>query len=294
MVSWREVHAGASDRLAAVGVPNSEAEARWMVECASGYERGEYLAGLDAEATQRTLAAFDRMLERRLGGEPLQYVLGSWSFRSLDLMVDRRVLIPRPETEFLVDVALDVLDATTARHGTAVVVDLGTGSGAIALALAAERRDVEVWATDVSVDALDVTRANLAGIGRAATRVRLAEGAWFAALPAELRGRVALVVSNPPYISVGETLPAGVAEWEPSGALLSGPTGLEDLTQIIAAAPAWLAPGGALVVEHAPHQEADVLALAREAGLVDAAVLADLAGRPRALRAFSSMASSPA
>ena len=124
------------------------------------------------------------MVARRRAGEPLQYVLGSWGFRRLDLLVDRRVLIPRPETEQVVEVALELL---AGRERPLVVADLGTGSGAIALSLARElpSTGVEVWATDISTDALDVARANLAGLGRAAVNVRLAEGDWFGALPAD-------------------------------------------------------------------------------------------------------------
>ena len=115
-----------------------------------------------------------------------------------------------------------------ARATAFAVADLGTGSGALALALARELPDAEVWATDVSDDALAVARANLAGVGSAATRVRLARGSWFDALPTELRGRLRLVVSNPPYVAEHEVpdLPADVAEWEPRDALVSGPTGL--------------------------------------------------------------------
>jgi len=156
---------------------------------------------------------------RRESGEPLQYVLGSWAFRSLELMVDPRVLIPRPETEQVVEVALGEIR----RHRRPVVADLGTGSGAIALSVVAEVAGAQVWATDTSEAALAVARANLAGLaGMAATRVRLARGSWFSALPAELRGRLSVVVSNPPYVADAEvaSLPAEVAEWEPREALV--------------------------------------------------------------------------
>ena len=141
-----------------------------------------------------------------------------------------------------------------------------------------------VWATDVSLDALAVARANLAGIGgRVATRVRLVEGSWFDALPAELRGQVHLLVSNPPYVADGETLPAEVSDWEPAGALRAGPTGLEAVGAIVAGASAWLARPAALVLEIAPHQAERAIALARVAGFDDVEVRADLNGRPRAL-----------
>jgi release factor glutamine methyltransferase len=143
-----------------------------------------------------------------------------------------------------------------------------------------------VWATDVSSNALAVARANLAGIGSAATRVRLEVGSWFDALPDELRGRLKIVVSNPPYVAETEVpdLPSVVVDWEPRLALVSGPTGLEAIDAIVAEAPAWLDPeGGVLVVELAPHQAAPATELARAAGFTDVRVHQDLAERDRVL-----------
>ena len=164
-----------------------------MVEEASGLHGADLVADEDERATAVAERRIDQMVERRIAGEPLQYVLGSWSFRGIDLFVDPRVLIPRPETEVTAQVAIDEaarLGADVGRRpawsGTTtsyVVADLGTGSGALALALAAELPDAEVWATDRSADALAVARANLAGAGSTATRVRVAEGSWFDALP---------------------------------------------------------------------------------------------------------------
>ena len=163
-----------------------------------------------------------------------------------------------------------------------VVVDLGTGSGAIGLSIAQERERVEVWLTDASAEALDVARANLAGLGRAATRVTIAPaGEWFAALPNDLRGRVDLIVSNPPYVAIGDELPTVVRDWEPASALFSGVDGLDDLRTIIAEAPSWLAPGAGLVVELAPMQAAAVAALFVDAGFVDVRIHVDLSGRER-------------
>ena len=280
-VSWRQLATEATQRLAAAGNDNAEIEARRMVEEASGSEGTQYWLGLDDLVTVGGVARFDRLLERRMTGEPLQYVLGRWGFRTLDLMVDRRVLIPRPETETVVEHALERLDRLG--RPAATVVDLGTGSGAIALSIAAEREDVEVWAVDRSADALAVARANLGGLGRDATRVRIVEGSWFDPLPDELRGRFDLVVSNPPYVAPDDPLPAQVADWEPVDALVPGPTGLEALEEICAEAPGWLAPGGWLVVEIGETQGGAAEALARAAGLVEIEVRPDLAGRPRAL-----------
>jgi release factor glutamine methyltransferase len=225
------------------------------------------------------------MVSRRLAGEPIQYVLGHWAFRTLDLLVDRRVLIPRPETEQVVEAALAELDRVLlgrpAGHRP-VVADVGTGTGAIALSLAVERPAVaEVWATDRSADAAAVARANLAGLGRDGTRVRVAEGSWFAALPDDLRGALDLIVSNPPYVAEDERLDASVADWEPVAALVAGPTGLEAYRVLVAGAAEWLAPGGALVVEIGATQGPAVSALATEAGLVDVRIEPDLAGLDR-------------
>ncbi len=279
-VGWAEVLSATESRLGEAGL--RAVEARWIVEQASGLDlgAGDALAKL---VTVGGMARLDGMVARRLAGEPLQYVLGSWSFRTLDLMVDRRVLIPRPETEAVVGHALDELDRLAARGGQLLVADLGTGSGAIGLSIAAERVAAMVWCTDASGDALAVARANLAGLGRPARRVTIAEGSWFGALPADLAGSLDLVVSNPPYVAIGADLPAGVAEWEPEPALLAGPAGTEHLEEIIRATPAWLGVGGSLVLEISPEQAGTVARMAVSAGLVDVEVRPDLAGRDRAL-----------
>jgi release factor glutamine methyltransferase len=269
--TWRELFDEAIERL------GDRTEARRLVETASGYGLPE---ALERNATARTVAHFDAMLERRSSGEPLQYVIGGWAFRHLDVMVDRRVLIPRPETEIVVEHALAVIDAL----GATRVVDLGTGSGVIALSLAHERPGVEVWATDASPGALDVARANLAGVGRAATRVSLAEGSWFAALPPALRGALDVVVSNPPYVATGDPLPPEVAAWEPKEALVSGPTGLEAIEAILRDAPEWLRPRGAVVLEIGETQ-GDAAQLAA-ASFDEVRIERDLAGRPRVLVAI--------
>jgi release factor glutamine methyltransferase len=222
------------------------------------------------------------MVARRLAGEPLQYVLGRWGFRTLDLLVDRRVLIPRPETEVVVEVVLEELDRIAGARD-ATVVDLGTGSGAIALSIAVERTNARVVATDAVGAALDVARANLAGIGRAGVRVTFAAGSWYDALPETHRGTIDVVVSNPPYVAAGDVLPPSVAEWEPVDALVSGPTGLDAIAAVVAGAPDWLARPGALVVEIGETQGGDASALARDAGFDAVAVRPDLAGRPRVL-----------
>lgn len=291
--SWRVLRDGAARELAGFGVDSPDAEARWIIEQASGYRGTELTACLDEPASSIASNDVARMLRERSEGAPLQYVLGSWSFRGLDLYVDRRVLIPRPETEITAEHAIQEAVRVGARRGRPrpfvdteyTVVDLGTGSGAIALAMTVELPEAEVWATDASVDALAVARANLAGIGAAATRVRLAEGDWFEAVPAGLKGRVRVIVANPPYVATREIddLPPEVARHEPIDALVSGPTGLEAITHIVDEAPAWLEPAGALVVEIAPHQREAAADAARRAGFTEVAVEPDLTGRDRVL-----------
>ena len=257
----------------------SDVVARWLVEDVSGLDRSRWSEPATAEGRARLAA----MVERRLAGEPLQYVLGRWSFRGLDLLVDRRVLIPRPETEVVAEVAI-----AEARRSPApcVVADLGTGSGALALALAAELPEADVWATDRSAEALAVARANLGAVNpSAASRVHFAEGMWYEALPGGLRGRLRVIVSNPPYVTEAEFagLPAEVRDHEPAMALVAGPTGRESLEHLVAGGLDWLETGGALVLELAPVQAEPLRAAALEVGYTAVAVHADLAGRDRVL-----------
>ncbi len=274
-IAWREVLPETIARIEEAGLPI--AEARWIVEEAGGTD-------LDEPVTRRCMAHHDELLRRRLAGEPLQYVLGHWSFRTLDLMVDPRVLIPRAETEAVVGHALDEFDRIAAgRSGAVLVVDLGTGSGAIGLSIAAERTAARVVCTDCSPEALSVARANLSGLGRPARRVTLAEGPWFDALPDGLRGRLDLLVSNPPYVGGGERLPPEVIDWEPHGALVPGTEGTEDLDLLVDGSTTWIAPGGALVLELDPRQADRLAERASAGGLVDVDVRPDLTGRDRAL-----------
>jgi release factor glutamine methyltransferase len=294
--TWRDLRARAERVLESAGMSGAAVEARWLVEEASGYERADLVAAERESAPARGREQLNEMVARRCAGEPIQYVLGSWAFRGLDLYVDRRVLIPRPETEITAEVAIQEAQRIGARRGAAdpwaspddttyTVADLGTGCGALALSLAAELPDAHVWATDVSADALAVARANLAGAGLPATRVRLAEGDWFDALPPELCGRLRMIVTNPPYVAQHELdeLPAEVVAYEPVAALSSGPTGFEALEFIVERAPKWLEPRGVLVCELAPHQAGTAIERARAAGFGDAVVRPDLVGRDRVL-----------
>jgi release factor glutamine methyltransferase len=269
------------DELAAT--LGSRREASWVLEEA-------------ASRVGERAAAARAMARRRAGGEPLQYVLGHWPFRELDLVVDHRALIPRPETEVLVGLALDRLAVRHAGgRAPAVVVDLGCGTGAIALSIATEApaRDVvvEVHATDVADDALELAEHNAARVGAA---VQLHRGSWYEALPEALRGRVDVLCANPPYVSARERPSlARELDFEPELALVAddssdGTPGLAAVAAVIEGAPAWLAPGGVLLVEHGDTQRAGALALAAAAGLVDVRDHDDLAGRPRVLEAHRS------
>jgi release factor glutamine methyltransferase len=256
-------------------------QARWICETACGLDGDEFLAELDEPATQRMVAQLDAMVARYRAGEPLAYVMGHWSFRTIELMVDQRVLIPRPETEVVAGRALELARSFADRRR---VVDLGTGSGAIGLSLAAELpiTGTEVWLTDYSTDAVDVARANAIGLGRAAANVRVCHGSWFDALPVDVRGAIDVVVSNPPYIADGDPEVAeSVLEYEPHTALFAGDNGLDDVRVIARDARDWLRSGGWLVMEIGYQQGDAVKALLEQFGFADVTIANDLTGRPR-------------
>jgi release factor glutamine methyltransferase len=256
-------------------------QARWICETACGLDGDEFLAELDEPATERMVAQLDAMVARYRAGEPLAYVMGHWSFRTIELMVDRRVLIPRPETEMVAGRALELARGVADQRR---VVDLGTGSGAIGLSLAAELpiMGTEVWLTDYSTDAVDVARANAIGLGRAAANVRVSHGSWFDALPVDVRGEIDVVVSNPPYIADGDPEVAeSVLEYEPHTALFAGDDGLDDVRTIARDARDWLRSGGWLVMEIGYQQGEAVKALLERFGYADVAITNDLTGRPR-------------
>ncbi len=265
--------------LVALGIERHEA--RWLLE--------EFDSPLDP--THRALLA---ALERRLAGEPLQYIIGHWPFRSLELDVDARVLIPRPETEELVDVALGALAESVnppdvARAARApLILDLGCGSGALGLALLDELRSRGVLASlialDESLDALDVARANARK--HALTAVSFVRSSWFDELDPSLRGRVDLIVANPPYVGDAEMASLDpVLDHEPRGALVSpdaqGVVGFGDLEAIVVGAREWLRPGGALVLEHGEAHRDALVSLARSQGYVGVVDEDDASGRPR-------------
>ncbi|MDA2969211.1 MAG: peptide chain release factor N(5)-glutamine methyltransferase, partial [Actinomycetota bacterium] len=240
----------------------NEQEARWLCEHASGLDRVELDAARDEVVSQRCGVALRAMVTRRLTGEPLQYVMKSWAFRDLDVLVDNRVLIPRPETEVVVQAALDLAREMISKTNSKLrVADLGTGSGVIGLSLASElpRGTTEVWLTDLSADALEVARANLAGLGLINGDVRVAQGSWFAALPSELKNSFDLIVSNPPYIGVYDpSVESSVLNHEPHLALFAGSDGLDAYREIISHSGEWLATDGWIVLEIG-HQQGDAV-----------------------------------
>jgi len=217
--------------------------------------------------------AFDALVARRAAGEPVAYLTGRRGFWTLELEVTPATLIPRPETELLVELALERLPRDMACR----VADLGTGSGAIALALASERPQAQVVATDASVDALAVARRNAQRLGIG--NVRFVQGDWLAPLTGE---RFALVVSNPPYIEAADPhLTQGDLRYEPAAALASGADGLDAIRRIVARAPAHLESGGWLLFEHGWNQGDAARALLRAAGYVQVFTAQDLEARDR-------------
>ncbi len=272
---WRTLWAETEGRV------GDRTTARWLCETASGADGAAFLDVLAEPAMHSMVVHLDSMIARYLDGEPLQYVLGHWAFRHLEVMIDPRVLIPRPETELIVDHAIRSVRA----HARPLrVADLGTGSGVIGLSLALElwHDGMEVWLTDASLDALDVARANTAGIGRAAVGVRLAAGSWFEALPVDRVGSMHLIVSNPPYIADDDpAVETIVRDHEPHQALFAAEGGLAHIAAIAAEASRWLATDGTLLIEIGAGQADAAMALFTGAGLRDVEVHSDLSGHHR-------------
>ena len=284
MVSDETITWGQLLQVTAVELGN-EQEARWLCEHASGLDRVELDAARDEVVSQRCGVALRAMVAHRLTGEPLQYVMKSWAFRHLDVLVDNRVLIPRPETEVMVQAALDLAREMISKANSKLrVADLGTGSGVIGLSLASElpRGSNEVWLTDLSADALEVARANLAGLGLINGDVRVAQGSWFAALPSELKNSFDLIVSNPPYIALYDpSVESSVLNHEPHLALFAGSDGLDAYREIISHADEWLATDGWIVLEIG-HQQGDaVRELLAQNSFKQIEIRKDLAGRDR-------------
>ena len=253
------------------GVDAPRLTAELLLAHALGCDRVRLYLDFDKPLGDPELARYRELVRRRAEGEPTAYLVGAREFFGHRLAVDARVLVPRPETELLVEAALEALPEGGA------ALDLGTGSGAIAISLALGRPGARVSAVDLSAEALEVARLNAAALG---ATVALLAGDLFEPLPAGARFDV--IASNPPYVPTGEL--AGLqreVRREPRLALDGGPDGLEVLRRIVAAAPGWLAPGGVLLLEmHESHLES-LPALCRAAGFAAAEARRDLAGLPR-------------
>jgi release factor glutamine methyltransferase len=269
--------AEAAATLAAAGVESPEWDAERLLRHVLGWDRASLLASPDRVVAEPEAGRLRALLRRRAAREPLQYILGTAAFWKHEFLVTPAVLIPRPETERLVETALELVKGVA----EPVIVDVGTGSGCIALSIAAERVDAEVHATDVSGPALDVARENARRLGLEG-RVAFHEGHLLEPL-AGLEGRVHLVVSNPPYVDPAERegLLPEVRDHEPERALFPPGDVLSVYRRLVPASARALRAGGALAVEIAPALAGDVARLFTEAGFTGATVCPDLASLPR-------------
>ena len=274
-VTWSEMLAETTEQL---GDAN---EARWLCEHASGLDGKEFRQSQDEYVTTAMAKHLHDMVRRRLAGEPLQYVMKRWAFRHLDVHVDQRVLIPRPETEELVEHALGFLQNKSTENLLTRVLDIGCGSGAIAISLALENPILEVTASDISADALWVAQFNANELG--AKNVRFVQSDLFNNLLNQSPALAFdLICSNPPYIQLGdEHLSQGDLRFEPPQALTDGGDGLRFYREIAEHSPALLRAGGGVLVEHGYNQQEAVKALFSKAPYVQVQGLPDLAGTPR-------------
>jgi len=259
--------------LRAAGIEGARREAFWLVEAATGLGRSEIVSARPTVDPQHARRA-ESLAERRCTGEPLQYVTGVAGFRSIELAVGPGVLIPRPETEIVAEQALKRLQ----RSGT--LVDVGTGSGAIACAIATERPDARVIATDSSVDALRWARENSK---RLALKIDFIECDLLDGLDDSLRGEIDVVVCNPPYVSESERdeLPPEVIEHEPHAALFAGTDGLEVISRLAHGARSWIKADGWLVLETAGDRAVPVADQLQRLGFDEVRIERDLTGRER-------------
>ncbi len=274
MLSLLEVVRRTAEFFEQRGVESARLNAELIVAHALGIGRMQLYLQFERPMTEAQLALLRPLVRRRGRREPLAYVLGTAAFGDLTLAVDRRVLVPRPETEQLVELIKDTVARPPAR-----VLDLGTGSGALALGLAGLFSEAEVVAVDASADALAVARANADALGLAG-RVRLLPSDWFVALRDE--APFDLIVANPPYLTEAEWTEAApeVRDHEPRAALVAADDGCADLLRIIVEAPRHLAPGGWLFLETGIDQHARLTAALREAGF-EAQSHRDWSGRDR-------------
>ena len=262
----REALGAATDALAAAGLPTPRIDAEALLAGITGRPPAELVADRDASIAPAEARAFSEAVRRRLRREPVAYILGRKGFRHIELEVDRRVLIPRPETEMLVELALSVRPET--------VLEVGTGSGAVALAIADEIPGCRVTAGDTSAGALAVATSNAARLGLGG-RVEFFEGTW----PGS--GGFDLIVSNLPYVASGDELPPEVRDWEPPEALFAGDSGLEAFRAVLASLDGSGVEAPVIALEIGHGQGQDVIDLVRAAGFGETRLLMDLAGLER-------------
>lgn len=266
------IHQLLADAARRIGGDDARAEAELLLAAALGRERGWLYAHADEAPGAQVAARFQAWIARRSRGEPVAHLLGRREFWSLPLAVTADTLVPRPETERLVELALERI----ARDAEDAVLDLGTGSGAIALAIARERPRAQVTAVDREARALDVATRNAAQLGLPS--VRWLRGDWYSPVRDE---RFALIISNPPYLADDDPHLAGELRFEPRQALVAGADGLDDLRAIISAAPDHLAPDGWLLLEHGATQAGAVRELLQARGFVQVQTWQDLEHRDR-------------
>lgn len=276
-----EVIKKSSEFLAGKGIDSPRLQAELLVGHALGLKRMQLYLQFERPLKEEELASIRQLVRRRGMREPTQYIVGEMEFHGLKLKVDRRALIPRPETELLVETVIAQF-----KEAPATALDLGTGSGAIALALAAAWPQAVITAVDESRAALELAGENAAATGLAG-RVNFVQSDWLLGIPAG--SRFDLIIANPPYLSAGEVSQAEpeVREHEPLGALSSGEGGLADLDAILGAAPSFLAPGGLLALETGTGQHEALLHLAADKGFARAESRKDLAGRERFILTWS-------
>jgi release factor glutamine methyltransferase len=266
------IEPGAPIAAVQAALPLDPLENRILLCHATGLSRVQLITQGDRPLGADEAARLADLVTRRLQGEPIAYIVGKREFFGLDFQVGPAVLIPRPDTELIVELALDRLPAHAPR-----LLDMGTGSGAIAVAVAHTRPDADVTALDVSSDALAVAQANAAANG---ARVRFLASSWFDALAAA--DTFDVIASNPPYIAAGDThLAQGDLRFEPVGALTDHADGLSALRTIVAGSPLHLVPGGWLLLEHGYDQAAAVRTLLLDAGFTEVQSWQDLAGIER-------------
>jgi release factor glutamine methyltransferase len=273
MLSLLEIIKRTTDFLETKGVESARLNAEWLVGHALGLKRMQLYLQFERILTEGELEKIRPLVRRRAQREPLQYILGETEWFGLKLKVDRRVLIPRPETELLAENIVKLVGSAPAR-----ILDLGTGSGALALGLAKHFPEAVVTAVDLDEDALSLARQN-AETSALTERVSFLKSDWFSAISE--RPTFDLIVANPPYLSAEETAAAEpeVREFEPAQALSSGEGGMAALRIIIAQSPRYLAPTGLLALETGVSQRTELLQLCADAGFVRTESRQDLTGR---------------